>query len=71
MARDRGVPYITFRVETVREAVRDILGEQSGNDVLDICQVFRTERTQVMAGLELLEDDHSCNLATAFRFWIN
>lgn len=65
-ARANGESTISFRAGTIREAV----GTGDRNDVLDICQVLKTQKAWDAAGIEILEPGQGTRLDTTYRFRI-
>ena len=65
-ARANGESTIAFQVGAIREA----LGTNDSNDVLDICQVLETEKAWEMAGIEVLERGQGRRLDSTYRFRI-
>lgn len=65
-ARANGESTIAFRVGTIRESV----GTGDRNDVLDICQVLKTQKAWDAAGIEILELGQGTRLDTTYRFRI-
>ena len=69
-ARHAGEAFIEFRAGILRRHIREVAGEESSDDTLDICQVMRTAVFAEEARVELMDDSGGERLDTTFRFRI-
>ena len=69
-ARQTGAEFIEFRAGILRRHIREVAGEESSDDTLDICQVMRTAVFAKEARVELMDDSGGARLDTTFRFRI-